>query len=53
MAPEFSAFLPGWLWFLRVLWWSAAGAAVLATVVYFRTGLRYIEQYDQGPPNAK
>lgn len=29
IAPEVSGLLPGWIWFLRVLWWSAAGTAVL------------------------
>jgi cardiolipin synthase len=47
IAPEVSAFLPGWIWFLRVLWWSAAGAAILATLIYIRNGSRYIEQHDQ------
>jgi len=42
-APEISSFFDGWIWVLRVLWWSAAAAAVLAMVVYFRAGLRYIE----------
>ncbi len=48
IAPEISIFLPGWIWFLRVLWWSAAGTAILATLIYIRNGSRYIEQYEQG-----
>jgi cardiolipin synthase len=47
LAPEFSALLPGWIWFLRVLWWSAAATAILATLIYIRDGSRYIEQYEQ------
>jgi len=47
IAPEVSTFLPGWIWFLRVLWWSAAGAAVLAILDYIRKGIRYIEEYEQ------
>lgn len=47
LAPEFSSFIPGWIWFLRVLWWSAAGTAILATLVYIRNGSRYIEEYEQ------
>jgi len=47
IAPEISAFLPGWIWFLRVLWWSAAGTAILATLIYIRNGNRYIEKYEQ------
>ena len=47
IAPEVSSFVPGWIWFLRVLWWSAAGTAILATLIYIRNGSRYIEQYEQ------
>jgi cardiolipin synthase len=48
IAPEVSAFLPGWIWFLRTIWWSAAGTAILATLIYIRNGNRYIERYEQG-----
>jgi CDP-diacylglycerol--glycerol-3-phosphate 3-phosphatidyltransferase len=44
LAPEFSAVLPGWIWFLRLLWWSAAAMAVATTLVYIRQGSRYLEQ---------
>jgi len=47
IAPEVSGFVPGWIWFLRVLWWSAAGTAILATLIYIRNGSRYIEEYEQ------
>ena len=47
IAPEVSGVLPGWIWFLQVLWWSAAGTAILATLIYIRNGNRYIEQYEQ------
>lgn len=47
LAPEISGFIPGWIWFLRTLWWSAAGTAILATLIYIRTGSRYIEEYEQ------
>jgi CDP-diacylglycerol--glycerol-3-phosphate 3-phosphatidyltransferase len=47
IAPEVSRFIPGWIWFLRVLWWSAAGTAILATLIYIRNGSRYIEEYEQ------
>jgi cardiolipin synthase len=46
LGPEFSSFLPGWIWFLRVLWWSAAGTAVLALIIYIRNGIRYYEEYE-------
>jgi CDP-diacylglycerol--glycerol-3-phosphate 3-phosphatidyltransferase len=47
LAPEISRAVPGWVWFLRTLWWSAAGTAILATLIYIRNGSRYIEQYEQ------
>jgi cardiolipin synthase len=47
IGPEVSGLIPKWIWFLRVLWWSAAGTAILATLIYIRTGSRYIEEYEQ------
>lgn len=47
LGPEFSRILPGWILFMRVLWWSAAGTAVLATLIYIRNGMRYIEKHEQ------
>jgi len=47
IAPEVTSVLPGWIWFLRVLWWSAAAAALVATLVYIRIGSKFIEQYEQ------
>ena len=47
LGPEISSFLPGWIWFLQVLWWSAAGTAVLALIIYIRNGVRYYEEYEQ------
>lgn len=44
--PEISPLVPGWIWFLRVFWWSAAATAILATLIYIRTGSRYIEQFE-------
>jgi len=51
IAPEVSGVLPGWIWFLRFLWWSAAGTAICATLIYIRNGSRYIEEYEQGLTN--
>ncbi len=51
IAPEVSTVLPGWIWFLRVLWWSAAGTAIIATLVYIRMGSQYIEKYEQNSTN--
>ena len=47
IAPEVSSVISGWVYFVRFLWWSAAGAAVLATLVYIRNGSRFIEQFEQ------
>lgn len=51
IGPEVSCILPGWIWFLRLLWWSAAGTAILATLIYIRDGSRYIEAYEQNLVN--
>lgn len=47
LAPEISSVVPGWIRLLRVLWWSAAGTAIIATLIYIRNGSRYIEQNEQ------
>jgi len=47
IAPEVSSVFHGWVYFLHVLWWSAALAALVATLVYIRNGSRFIEQYEQ------
>lgn len=52
IAPEVSAVFHWWVYFVQVLWWSAAGAAVLATFVYIRTGSKFIEQYEQRLPQS-
>ena len=51
IGPEASAVLTGWIWLLRTLWWSAAGTAILATLIYIRNGSRYIEQYEHNLAN--
>ncbi len=51
IGPEASEVLPGWIWLLRTLWWSAAGTAILATLIYTRKGSRYIEEYEQNLAN--
>jgi cardiolipin synthase len=47
LAPEMSKFVPYYIWLLRVLWWSAAGTAILATAIYIRTGSGYIEEAEK------
>jgi len=51
IGPEVFIILPGWIWFLRILWWSAAGTAILVTLIYIRDGSRYIEAYEQNLAN--
>ena len=51
IAPEVFGVLSGWIWFLRVLWWTAAGTAILTTLIYIRDGSRYIEEYEQSLAN--
>ena len=51
IAPEASGLLAGWIWLLRTLWWSAAGTAIFATLIYIRNGSRYIEEYEQNLAN--
>jgi len=51
IAPEVTVVLPGWIWFLRFLWWSAAATAICATLIYIRNGSRYIEEYEQSLTN--
>jgi CDP-diacylglycerol--glycerol-3-phosphate 3-phosphatidyltransferase len=46
IAPEMSKVLIGWIWFLRFLWYSAAGTAIIAILIYIRMGTKYIEQFE-------
>jgi cardiolipin synthase len=51
IAPEVSTVIPGWIWFLRVLWWSAFATAICTLIVYIRHGCRYIAEYEQSLAN--
>lgn len=53
IAPELSSVVPGWIWVLRVLWWSAAGTAILTTLIYIRKGSGYIEEHEKSLMNAQ
>jgi hypothetical protein len=35
------------------LWWSAAGTAILTTLIYIRNGSRYIADYEHSQKAAK
>lgn len=52
VAPDICPYVPQWRYFLRFLWWSAAGLAVATTLVYIRSGIRYIETFE-AEANAK
>jgi len=47
IAPEVSSVIHGWVYFVQLLWWSAAFAALIATLVYIRAGSKFIEQFEQ------
>ena len=47
IAPEVSLYIHGWIYFVYLLWWAAAIAAVIAALVYIRVGSKFIEQYEQ------
>jgi CDP-diacylglycerol--glycerol-3-phosphate 3-phosphatidyltransferase len=52
LAPDIRPHLPQWRYFLGFLWWSAAGLAAATTLVYIRSGIRYIETFE-AEANAK
>jgi len=52
IAPEASKLISGWIWFLKVLWWSAAAAAIAAGLVYIRNGIRIVQEYEQKPEKS-
>jgi CDP-diacylglycerol--glycerol-3-phosphate 3-phosphatidyltransferase len=52
IAPEVSPFFHGWVYFVQALWWSAAIAALIATLVYVRVGSKFIEQFEQNSPQS-
>ena len=47
LGPEISLVIPAWQRVLSVLWWSAMGTAILATLIYIRKGSHYVEQYER------
>jgi len=53
IAPEVSRSVPAWILVLKFLWWSAAGTAIIATLLYIRTGIKYIEEFESHHSNKK
>lgn len=46
LAPEIAKIIPGWIWILKFIWWTAAISAILTTLIYIRDGSRYIAEYE-------
>lgn len=53
IGPEIVRWIGVWAFIARLLWWSAAVCAGVATVVYIYRGIRYIEQFDNTGNNDK
>ena len=47
IAPEVSTVFSQWISFLRFLWWSASGMAIVAALIYIRNGIRFVTEYEQ------
>ncbi len=47
MAPEISKLIPAWIWVLRTIWWTAAGTAILATLIYARHGSKMVQEFEK------
>jgi phosphatidylglycerophosphate synthase len=47
IAPDIYPVAGWWIYVMRTLWWSAAGAAALAALIYIRNGIRYIETFEE------
>ncbi|MHC5082493.1 MAG: CDP-alcohol phosphatidyltransferase family protein [Planctomycetota bacterium] len=48
--PEMTQWVEFWPIFARIVWWMTAFWALMATIVYIRLGIRYIERFEN---NAK
>jgi len=53
IAPEVSQIFGWWIWFLRLLWYSAALTAIITTLVYILAGSRYIEDFENANPEIR
>lgn len=53
IAPEVYSVFSGWGVVVRVIWWSAASVAVIATFVYIRQGIGYIEAFEEEENNRQ
>ena len=53
IAPEMTPLTSLWAYFMSFLWWAAATAAILTTLIYIRLGTRYIEQFEDPVNNSE
>jgi len=53
IAPEMMPLTDMWTYFMSFLWWAAATAAILTTLIYIRRGTRYIEQHENPVNNSE
>jgi CDP-diacylglycerol--glycerol-3-phosphate 3-phosphatidyltransferase len=47
VGPEVVKIVGLWIHWVWICWWATGGIAALATIVYIRHGLRYIEEFEQ------
>ena len=47
MAPEVTLVFSGWIYLIKFLWYAVSVSAVLVTLIYIRTGILYIEQFEE------
>jgi CDP-diacylglycerol--glycerol-3-phosphate 3-phosphatidyltransferase len=53
ISPDVMRILPGYGYFVQVLWWSATGSAVLTVIQYTRAGSRYMAEHEQEQQRLK
>jgi cardiolipin synthase (CMP-forming) len=46
VGPELTSLTNTWIYFVQFLWWSAATAAILTTLIYIWIGMKYIELFE-------
>ena len=49
IAPEIMLVFSGWTYLIKFLWYAVSACAILVTLIYIRTGIRYIEQFEEPP----
>jgi CDP-diacylglycerol--glycerol-3-phosphate 3-phosphatidyltransferase len=49
--PDAASAWPGFIHFIKFLWWSVIVVAMLAVVIYTRNGTRYLNEYEQKQVN--